>query len=285
MNFGVCAILKNENLYLREWVEHYINLGFDKIILYDNNEINGEIPNVVIQDYIDKGIVDVYSEFRGKKQISSNYNGSDSWTPQVEAYNKCLNDYKDTLNWILFVDIDEFLTLEKHKKIQYVFEDINYSIFDDLLIGSIFYGDDGQLYYTNQNVQERFTKIVDNCLEGSDVSCNTTFKCFANTENDKKFKLSVHHRHDSIRGNTNYYYIEIQDNLCTNFGKECHSIMYLKHYYTKSLTEFLYKLKYCSWDKNFQYYKQKNYKVLNEWTEEHEKLYQNIIENNTDIQL
>ena len=31
MKFGVCALIKNENLYLREWVEHYLKLGFDNI--------------------------------------------------------------------------------------------------------------------------------------------------------------------------------------------------------------------------------------------------------------
>jgi len=37
-----CAIVKNENLYLREFVEYYKKIGYSKIILYDNNEKNGE---------------------------------------------------------------------------------------------------------------------------------------------------------------------------------------------------------------------------------------------------
>ncbi len=31
-----------ENHYIREWIEYYLNLGVDKIFLYDNNDINGE---------------------------------------------------------------------------------------------------------------------------------------------------------------------------------------------------------------------------------------------------
>ena len=42
MKTALCAIAKNENLYIREWVEYYMKLGFSNIILYDNNNINGE---------------------------------------------------------------------------------------------------------------------------------------------------------------------------------------------------------------------------------------------------
>ena len=34
--FGVCAVVRMENLYLDEWIHHYLELGFDKIIIYDN---------------------------------------------------------------------------------------------------------------------------------------------------------------------------------------------------------------------------------------------------------
>ena len=42
LNIALCAIAKNENLYIREWVEHYKNIGVSKIFLYDNNDIDGE---------------------------------------------------------------------------------------------------------------------------------------------------------------------------------------------------------------------------------------------------
>ena len=46
----LCAIVKNENPYLREFVEYYKKIGYNKIILYDNNEINGENLEEVIND-------------------------------------------------------------------------------------------------------------------------------------------------------------------------------------------------------------------------------------------
>ena len=38
---SVCCIGKRENLYIREFVEWYKNLGFYHIYLYDNNDIDG----------------------------------------------------------------------------------------------------------------------------------------------------------------------------------------------------------------------------------------------------
>ena len=61
MKIALCAIAKNENLYIREWVEYYMKLGFSNIILYDNNNINGECFEEVINDYIESGFVKIIS--------------------------------------------------------------------------------------------------------------------------------------------------------------------------------------------------------------------------------
>ena len=59
MKVAVCAIAKNENLYIREWVEWYKNLGVSKIFLYDNNDLDGERFEEVIDDYIKSDFVEV----------------------------------------------------------------------------------------------------------------------------------------------------------------------------------------------------------------------------------
>ena len=42
MKICVCTLAKNENRYIKEFVEHYKKYGVDKIYLYDNNDIDGE---------------------------------------------------------------------------------------------------------------------------------------------------------------------------------------------------------------------------------------------------
>ena len=38
----LCSIGKNENLYVKEFINHYKELGYNHIFFYDNNDINGE---------------------------------------------------------------------------------------------------------------------------------------------------------------------------------------------------------------------------------------------------
>ena len=46
----LCAIAKEENKYIREFVEHYKNYDIDKIYIFDNNDKNGEKFEEVIND-------------------------------------------------------------------------------------------------------------------------------------------------------------------------------------------------------------------------------------------
>ena len=55
----LCTLGKQENRYIREFVEHYENYDVDKIYLYDNNDIEGENFEEVINDYIEKGFVEI----------------------------------------------------------------------------------------------------------------------------------------------------------------------------------------------------------------------------------
>ena len=36
MKIGVCIRAKDEDKIIVDWVRHYVKLGFDKIIIYDN---------------------------------------------------------------------------------------------------------------------------------------------------------------------------------------------------------------------------------------------------------
>jgi hypothetical protein len=68
---AIVAIGKSENHYIKEWVEHYYNLGVNKIFLYDNNDIDGEKFEDEIAKYIKSGYVEIIN-YRGIKPNSSN---------------------------------------------------------------------------------------------------------------------------------------------------------------------------------------------------------------------
>ena len=45
----ICTVAKQENKYIKEFVEHYEKLKFEKIIIYDNNDLNGENFNKILK--------------------------------------------------------------------------------------------------------------------------------------------------------------------------------------------------------------------------------------------
>ena len=85
----VCTMGKNENKYALEFVEYYKKIGVDKIIIYDNNDINGEKFESVLFKYIESKYVEII-DYRGKAKI------------QIKALNKVFT--RKSLHIILFQD-------------------------------------------------------------------------------------------------------------------------------------------------------------------------------------
>lgn len=102
MRVSVCCIVKMENKYIREWVEHYKSINCDNVILYDNNDIDGEHLEEVIGDYIDNGFV-IIENCRGKQQY------------QCNAYLNCFKKYRKEYDWMCVFDADELLDVKNIK--------------------------------------------------------------------------------------------------------------------------------------------------------------------------
>lgn len=64
----LCTLGKMENIYAREFVNHYKKYDIDKIFIYDNNEITGETFDSVLEDYIKNKYVEIIN-YRGKVKI------------------------------------------------------------------------------------------------------------------------------------------------------------------------------------------------------------------------
>ncbi len=96
LKVALIAIGRMENLYAREFVEHYKNLGFSNIIIMDNNHDGEEHFEDVLQEYIDEGFV-IVEDYRN--QIK----------PQMRGYTEMYRKYGNDYDWIAFYDFDEFL--------------------------------------------------------------------------------------------------------------------------------------------------------------------------------
>ena len=52
MKIALCTVGKKENLYAKEFIEYYINLGVNHIFIYDDNEKNDEkIGDIIPLEY------------------------------------------------------------------------------------------------------------------------------------------------------------------------------------------------------------------------------------------
>ena len=91
MKTAVCAIAKNENNYIKEWCDYHISLGFDKIFVFDNNDINGEKISDVISD---ENIV-----------IDTRFRGRHNRMYQSDAYISFYRENSRFYDWVAFIDI------------------------------------------------------------------------------------------------------------------------------------------------------------------------------------
>ena len=113
----LCTIGKKENLYATEFVEHYKKIGYDKIFIYDNNDIDDEKFEDVLNRQISMNFVEIinYRGYRGKRQ-----------SPQSEAFVDCYEKNKNKYNWLSFFDFDEFLELKRNKNIKEYLNNIKF---------------------------------------------------------------------------------------------------------------------------------------------------------------
>lgn len=219
MDVALCAIAKCENLYINEWAEYHLNLGFDHIYVYDNNEIDGEkISDVLSDDRI------TVLNYRGRHQSSCE--------TQVKAYNECYNGYGRTHDWIMFIDIDEFLTLEKFGNIKDFLSQRCFADAKAVRFHWKCYSDSGKLKYEEGSVISRFTELCEN------GEVNKYYKQIYRTKLPKFRMMNVHYC-DFIGG---IYYPDgssaryIMQTTDQNVNYVCG---YIRHYVTKSLEEFV----------------------------------------------
>lgn len=92
---GIITRCKNEK-YIDEFVKHYTNEGVDKIIIIDDDSIDKEIYNTVKDK---KNVEIIYEKDIIQKNIA----------------NSVYHNIRYNFKWMMFVDIDEFITTVKNK--------------------------------------------------------------------------------------------------------------------------------------------------------------------------
>ena len=149
--FSVCAIFKDESLYLDEWINfHYLN-GAEKFYLYNNNSVDNY--RKVLSPYISRGIVDLI-EF---PQITDQ---------QRLAYCDVIQRAKNESKWIACIDIDEFLFCTGGKKIPEFLKD--YEAYSAVCVNWVIYGSNGHEKEPQGNVVDNYVMRSHKSYNGND---------------------------------------------------------------------------------------------------------------------
>lgn len=224
----VLTCAKKEDNYLIEFVEHYLNLGFDKIIIADNN--NEPTILTVLDKYIKENKVQVL-DFRG---ISSF---------QVQLYSAFAN--LGVYKWCAYFDADEFLEINAYLDIKSFLNEIEENA---VLFQWINFGSNGEVHYNNKPLKERFPKPIspilyfkENCflksiLRGGDYWKGSNF----NGSHIPYFDETNKHKNIYNLGGYNKLLPEEGSHLHCRYPL-CYKYGYLKHYYTKSFDEWITK--------------------------------------------
>lgn len=73
---SICLLTKDENKYLKEWIQHHLSIGVDHFYVYDNNS-SQSARNIVLREFDETRFTFVPWLIYHKHM-------------QVEAYNDCL---------------------------------------------------------------------------------------------------------------------------------------------------------------------------------------------------
>jgi len=219
-NIILCAMAKCENQYINEWIDWHLKLGFDKIIIYDNNDISGERISDVVVPSLKLEIVD----WRGKTQASCG--------AQVAAYNDCYRKHTN-YDWVMFLDIDEFLEFKGGISVKDYLSNDWISKADIIKFHWKCYSDNGYLHKPEGLVTDNYKELCDDQL------VNKFTKSIYRGGLNKFNMVNVHYCDD------NMYKVYYQNGApanklkCVTDNNINHDNGWVRHYVTKSVEEFI----------------------------------------------
>ncbi len=171
---AVCAIIRDEILYIHEWIAFHILQGVSKFLLYDDGSVDGTKEAIgSMSQNADISLID----WSGRADTLD--------YAQRSAYMDGAAKLVGSADFVAFIDADEFLHCQNGRKLT----DELASLPDDVsavAVGLRLFGSAGHKVYSSDYVTSRFVK----CTE-LDHPGNQWFKTVARPEKIKDFE-TVH---------------------------------------------------------------------------------------------
>ncbi len=200
---SITAIFRNEALYLKEWIDFHIYAGVDHFFLYDNGSEDNFME--ILDNYIKSGKITLYP-----------WPMAYSRSTQLFAYAHSVMTHRARSEWMLFIDIDEFIFPSTARDLkEFVRNNDNFSA---VYVPWNCFGSDGHQTPPNSRVIESYFNSADVSRADDAMRRNLSeLKTLARTSTISQVKV-----HDTkVRGHTKVEY----DGLILN------------HYITKSMED------------------------------------------------
>jgi hypothetical protein len=139
----LCTVGKNDNIYIKEFVQFYEKWGVDKIFLYDNNDLKGENFGDIINDYVNEGLVEVI-DYRGKNENI------------INMLDNCYQKNYEKYDWFAFFGIGEFIHLKNYTNIKEFLNEQKFNNCQKIYLNLVFHTDKDLYHYDNKSLQEKF---------------------------------------------------------------------------------------------------------------------------------
>lgn len=227
---SIMAIFKNEHNYMEEWLDHHISQGFDCIYLYCNDPNINSYPCLKKPKYI--------SYIKVIDWVNKVNNGMD--TIQRQAYTHCVQTYSYQTQFLLMLDLDEFiLPIKNYSTVSNYISSLKpqWNNITAFKIQRYDFGSSGHITKPTSSVMDSFKFHEKVC---------SSFKTLVNTDYiDKSSKFWRVHDYNLIPGKLGKIYNSYLGYHETGFPNSCKSNsineipLVINHYYTKSYQEYL----------------------------------------------
>jgi glycosyltransferase involved in cell wall biosynthesis len=215
---AVCLIVKNEARYLVEWVAHYLAMGFDEILVYDNGSTDSTAA-----------VVDSFARRESAVTLHA-WPDLPGRVPQTSAYADAM--HRTRCEWLAFFDADELLVLKQHDRIQEFlgrYPDETGAV----AINWLLFGSSGQRSYVDELQSIRFRM----CARNAPGTKNRFVKSIVRV--DATAEAGVH----TVRLKPGFRYYGDDGQLRSLLGDAktatvSHEYAQLNHYVVRSLQEF-----------------------------------------------
>jgi hypothetical protein len=215
---AICAIFKDEARYLLEWLAFHRVVGVDAFVLYDNGSMDGGADlirrsnfarHVTLIDWPGVGM-------------------------QIPAYQDFCAYHASKFDWAAIIDLDEFIMPVDGNSIREPLTRRAYSDYSSILMQWLVFGSSGRRYRPEGLVTESYTRRLPD-----DNATNLHVKPLlrgraVTTAGTTPHVVNVSGPTCNTRGQTVHSYARQE--------VECHDVLVVNHYFTKSREEWLAKL-------------------------------------------